>query len=151
MRSVVLRGLALSALMVALGSTGGAQQAPAAANDPRIGLKPGLKDAGVAARHMELVSTHAEARRVLRSEGSAGTDHAAGNPAHAGARGHGGGANDAGRTSCTGRDPRRRLRRNSGAGSTSPTPIWPSPAITSSWGTSTGSTPMTSRTRGGRG
>jgi hypothetical protein len=57
MRSVVLRGLALSALMVALGSTGGAQQAPAAANDPRIGLKPGLKDAGVAARHMELVST----------------------------------------------------------------------------------------------
>ena len=57
MKSVVLRGLALSALMVALGSTGGAQQAPAAANDPRIGLKPGLKDAGVAARHMELVST----------------------------------------------------------------------------------------------
>jgi hypothetical protein len=33
-----------------------AQQKPAAPDDPRIGLKPGHGDAGVAARHMELVS-----------------------------------------------------------------------------------------------
>jgi hypothetical protein len=33
-----------------------AQQKPAAPDDPRIGLKPGHTDAGVAARHMELVS-----------------------------------------------------------------------------------------------
>jgi hypothetical protein len=30
---------------------------PAASTDPRVGLKPGFKDAGVAARHMELVSS----------------------------------------------------------------------------------------------
>jgi hypothetical protein len=57
MTAVARRGLALSVMMLALGSAGGAQQAPASPNDPRIGLKPGLKDAGVAARHMELVST----------------------------------------------------------------------------------------------
>ena len=34
-----------------------AQQKPADANDPRIGLKPGLRDAAVAARGIELVST----------------------------------------------------------------------------------------------
>ena len=33
-----------------------AQQKPAAPDDPRIGLKPGHTDAGVAARNMELVS-----------------------------------------------------------------------------------------------
>ena len=33
-----------------------AQQAPPDPKDPRIGLKPGLHDAGTAARHMELVS-----------------------------------------------------------------------------------------------
>ncbi len=34
-----------------------AQQKPADPNDPRVGLKPGGRDAGVAARGMELVST----------------------------------------------------------------------------------------------
>ena len=35
-----------------------AATAPAAsANDPRVGLKPGLKDAGQAARNLELVSS----------------------------------------------------------------------------------------------
>jgi hypothetical protein len=34
-----------------------AQQKPADPNDPRVNLKPGLRDAGVAARGMELVST----------------------------------------------------------------------------------------------
>jgi len=34
-----------------------AQQAPAAKNDPRIGLKPGLKDAGEAAKNLEKIAT----------------------------------------------------------------------------------------------
>jgi hypothetical protein len=38
-------------------ATVAAQQKPADPNDPRVGLKPGLRDAGVAARGMELVST----------------------------------------------------------------------------------------------
>ena len=38
-------------------ATGFAQQKPADANDPRVGLKPGVRDAGVAARGMELMST----------------------------------------------------------------------------------------------
>jgi hypothetical protein len=42
------------ALCVAAGE---AQQKPAAPNDPRIGLKPGLRDAGEAARNMERIAT----------------------------------------------------------------------------------------------
>ena len=49
---------AVIAGFTALGiATVAAQQKPAEPNDPRIGLKPGLRDAGVAARGMELVST----------------------------------------------------------------------------------------------
>jgi len=36
---------------------GHAQQRPAAPNDPRIGLKPGLRDAGEAARNMERIAS----------------------------------------------------------------------------------------------
>ena len=36
---------------------GVAQQKPPDPNDPRVGLEPGLYDAGVAARHMELTAT----------------------------------------------------------------------------------------------
>jgi hypothetical protein len=43
--------------VVSLAAVAGAQQKPADPNDPRIGLKPGYRDAGVAARGMELVST----------------------------------------------------------------------------------------------
>ena len=57
MRAVFVRGVAIAALMAAAGITGGAQQAPPSPNDPRVGLKPGLKDAGVAAWNMELVSS----------------------------------------------------------------------------------------------
>jgi hypothetical protein len=56
----VVRGLGLAfVLAIAAGLIGQAQStpAPAASNDPRVGLKPGLKDAGVAARNMELVSS----------------------------------------------------------------------------------------------
>ena len=44
-------------LAVAIGAVmAQAQQAPPDSKDPRIGLKPGHTDAGVAARNMELVS-----------------------------------------------------------------------------------------------
>jgi hypothetical protein len=43
--------------LTAIGTTLGAQQKPAEPNDPRIGLKGGYKDAAVAARGMELVSS----------------------------------------------------------------------------------------------
>ncbi len=50
-------GIAICSL-VALGvATGVAQQKPADPNDPRVNLKPGVRDAGVAARGMELMST----------------------------------------------------------------------------------------------
>jgi hypothetical protein len=55
-RGAMVRG-ATCAVLMALGlATGIAQQKPADPNDPRINLKPGLRDAGVAARGMELVS-----------------------------------------------------------------------------------------------
>jgi hypothetical protein len=50
---LTLGGVLAMAMSVALVH---AQQKPAAPDDPRIGLKPGHTDAGVAARHMELVS-----------------------------------------------------------------------------------------------
>ena len=51
--------LAMSAVALTLTIQGQAQDkpAPAASNDPRVGLKPGFRDAGHAARNMELVST----------------------------------------------------------------------------------------------
>jgi hypothetical protein len=55
--SICLAALALSAVLYA-----GAQERPAGAakSDPRVGLKAGLRDAGQAARHMELVSSLAK-------------------------------------------------------------------------------------------
>ena len=51
-RASVIAGL------LALGmATTFAQQKPADPKDPRIGLKPGLRDAGVAAMGLELVAT----------------------------------------------------------------------------------------------
>jgi hypothetical protein len=46
-----------TALVLAGAMVGHAQQKPAAANDPRVGLKPGLRDAGEAARNMERIAT----------------------------------------------------------------------------------------------
>ena len=56
------RGLACvwaltAALAVAATHDGGAQEKPAGSADPRVGLKAGLHDAGVAARNMELVAS----------------------------------------------------------------------------------------------
>jgi hypothetical protein len=58
MRSVAVRLLGISALVVGVAIAGAAQE-PAGNNakpDPRVGLKPGIKDPGVAASNMELVS-----------------------------------------------------------------------------------------------
>jgi hypothetical protein len=47
----------LAAVVGALAVEGGAQGPSASTTDPRVGLKPGFRDAGVAARNMELVSS----------------------------------------------------------------------------------------------
>ena len=54
MRSVAIRSLCCSAVLLAIGIEGRGQEA---AKDPRVGLKPGLRDAGQAARNMELVAS----------------------------------------------------------------------------------------------
>jgi hypothetical protein len=59
MRPVATRLLTVAAFSVSLAIAGIAQDKPATSitNDPRVGLKPGFRDAGVAAKGMELVST----------------------------------------------------------------------------------------------
>jgi len=59
MKAAIPTFLPLSALLLVLSIAGGAQQMPAVPNtgDPRVGLKPGLHDAGQAARNLELVSS----------------------------------------------------------------------------------------------
>ena len=61
MRSVATKVFAFSAVILSLVVAGNAQQKPMDPNDPRTGLKPGLRDAGVAASGMELVSTRPRA------------------------------------------------------------------------------------------
>jgi hypothetical protein len=58
MRSVANKFVCVSAVLLSL-AVASAQDRPAApsTSDPRVGLKPGLRDAGVAARNMELVSS----------------------------------------------------------------------------------------------
>jgi hypothetical protein len=57
MKSVAATCLCVSAVIVTFALEGGAQQRPADANDPRIGLKAGLHDAGEAARNMKRISS----------------------------------------------------------------------------------------------
>ena len=59
MRSAAATFLCFAAAVLSLVAQGGAQERAAATarNDPRVGLKGGLRDAGVAARNMELVSS----------------------------------------------------------------------------------------------
>src|SRR5205809_3806632 len=57
MRSVAATCLCLPAVLLAVAIEGGAQQAPASPNDPRVGLKAGLRDAGEAARNMKRISS----------------------------------------------------------------------------------------------
>jgi hypothetical protein len=60
MRPVAARILLFAALALSVVIQGGAQERPSAGtakSDPRVGLKAGLKEAGQAARNMELVSS----------------------------------------------------------------------------------------------
>ena len=52
MKSGLVRLACGSAVVLCLSAGGDAQQ-----QDPRVGLKPGLRDAGQVARHMELVAS----------------------------------------------------------------------------------------------
>jgi len=56
MKSVAATFFVSAAVLGAVIAGAAAQQAPAAPNDPRVGLKPGFSDAGTAARNMALVS-----------------------------------------------------------------------------------------------
>ena len=56
MKSAVKRIVCVSALVLGVAATGAQERsAPASSQDPRVGLKAGLEDAGVAARNMVLV------------------------------------------------------------------------------------------------
>jgi hypothetical protein len=57
MKSVAVRLLSAATVAALLFVEGRAQDRPAASPDPRVGLKPGLKDAGEAARNMERIAT----------------------------------------------------------------------------------------------
>src|SRR6185503_2839405 len=57
MRAVTWKVFGVAAAVVGFSIVGIAQQKASDPNDPRVGLKPGLRDAGVAARGMELVAT----------------------------------------------------------------------------------------------
>src|SRR5689334_10952784 len=72
MTSVAWKVLGISTAICSCVLVGAAQQKPADANDPRINLKPGVKDAGVAARGMELVSTRFRPEGFFDPENPAG-------------------------------------------------------------------------------
>jgi len=57
MKSVAATLLCLSAVSLVVVLEAGAQERPATATDPRIGLKAGFRDAGEAARNLELIAS----------------------------------------------------------------------------------------------
>ncbi len=57
MRCVAVGSLSLSVFVLCAVSSGDAQQRPSGSSDPRAALKAGFRDAGTAARNMELVAT----------------------------------------------------------------------------------------------
>ncbi len=59
MKRQLVRMVCVSAALLVAVVVGGAQEKPAAprSDDPRVGLKPGMSNAGIAARNMELVAT----------------------------------------------------------------------------------------------
>jgi hypothetical protein len=73
MRSVTVRLLCAAAVSMAAAIAGNAQQRPAAANDPRIGLKAGLKNAGEAAKNMEHIANLPRPEGFFDPEAPAGT------------------------------------------------------------------------------
>jgi hypothetical protein len=72
MKSVAWKVLGVSAAVCSFVLVGAAQQKAPDPKDPRVGLKPGLRDAGIAAHGMELVSTRP------RPEGFFDPEHPAG-------------------------------------------------------------------------
>ena len=83
MKSVATKVFALSAVVLSLAVAGNAQQKPMDPKDPRIGLKPGLRDAGVAASGMELVATRPRAEGFYDPKNPAGEAMPAERPAGA--------------------------------------------------------------------
>src|SRR5688572_10841347 len=83
MKSVATKFFALSAVVVSLAVAGQAQQKPMDPKDPRTGLKPGVRDAGVAAMGMELVSTRPRAEGFYDPKNPAGEAMPAERPANA--------------------------------------------------------------------
>jgi hypothetical protein len=73
MRSVRFIGVA-ALLSCVLGVSAQERPAPAASNDPRVGLKAGLKDAGQAVRHLQLVAS------LPKPDGFFDPKHPAGEP-----------------------------------------------------------------------
>ena len=75
MKSAVNRILSVCAVVFGVAALA-AQQHPSApaTNDPRVGLKPGLKDAGVAALHMELVTNLPKPPGFFDPKAPAGTE-----------------------------------------------------------------------------
>jgi hypothetical protein len=57
MKSIVATAVSVATALLLLSVEGGAQQAPASAHDPRVGLKAGLHDAGEAAVNMEHIAS----------------------------------------------------------------------------------------------
>ena len=58
MKVVARRALVIPALFLTIGINGLAQDKPSGtSNDPRVGLKPGLRNAGEAARNLELIAS----------------------------------------------------------------------------------------------
>ena len=85
MKSVATKVLALCAVVFSFVVAGHAQQKAMDPNDPRTGLKPGLRDAGVAARGMELVSTRPRAEGFYDPKNPAGEAMPGERPANASA------------------------------------------------------------------
>jgi hypothetical protein len=75
MRPVATRLLTVAAFSASVAIAGIAQDAPATSitNDPRVGLKAGFRDAGVAARGMELVATMPRAEGFYDPKAPAGS------------------------------------------------------------------------------
>ncbi len=83
MKSVATKLFAFTAVVLSLVVAGNAQQKPMDPKDPRTGLKPGLRDAGVAASGMALVATRPRAEGFYDPKNPAGEAMPAERPAGA--------------------------------------------------------------------
>lgn len=83
MKSAATKLFAFTAVVLSLVVAGNAQQKPMDPKDPRTGLKPGLRDAGVAASGMALVATRPRAEGFYDPKNPAGEAMPAERPAGA--------------------------------------------------------------------